>query len=233
MSSTTTLRNDTARTGTNPNFPINTNPWRKYLSVDLGTTVIGGQTVTLAPCGRAFWWWRIGYSDRALTRARPIRWSWSPPPPTKSTATEKDPCWPMGMPLRRCGRRRWAYPDHARRQQHCTSSRRLRYTSGGCGEPAPVCDGHVGRRVGHRPLHDVQHRARHGRHHYEPGISGRGGSRTCDLRYGCARSEHCNQSGAGWLWLGFAAFAAYDAGHYYGWVMALNRMICRDNFTSR
>jgi hypothetical protein len=44
MSSTTTLRSDTARTGTNPNFPINTNPWRKYVSVDLGTTVIGGQT---------------------------------------------------------------------------------------------------------------------------------------------------------------------------------------------
>jgi hypothetical protein len=48
MSSTTTLRSDTARTGTNPNFPINTNPWRKYLSVDLGTTSIGGQTVTRA-----------------------------------------------------------------------------------------------------------------------------------------------------------------------------------------
>ena len=48
MSSTTTLRSDTARTGTNPNFPINTNPWRKYLSVDLGTTVIGGQTVNRA-----------------------------------------------------------------------------------------------------------------------------------------------------------------------------------------
>lgn len=39
MSSTTTLRSDTARTGTNPNFSINTNPWRKYLSIDLGTTV--------------------------------------------------------------------------------------------------------------------------------------------------------------------------------------------------
>ena len=48
MSSTTTLRSDTARTGTNHNFPINTNPWRKYLSVDLGTTSIGGQTVTRA-----------------------------------------------------------------------------------------------------------------------------------------------------------------------------------------
>jgi hypothetical protein len=45
MSSTTTLRCDTARTGTNPNFSINTNPWRKYVSVDLGTTVIGGTTV--------------------------------------------------------------------------------------------------------------------------------------------------------------------------------------------
>jgi hypothetical protein len=45
MSSTTTLRNDSARTGANPNFPINTNPWRKYLSVDLGTTGIAGQNV--------------------------------------------------------------------------------------------------------------------------------------------------------------------------------------------
>src|SRR5271165_2782040 len=44
MTSTTTLRSDTARTGTNPYFPINTNPWRKYVSIDLGTTTIGGQT---------------------------------------------------------------------------------------------------------------------------------------------------------------------------------------------
>ena len=44
MSSTTTLRNDIARTGTNPNFPINTNPWRKYVSVDLGTVTIRGTT---------------------------------------------------------------------------------------------------------------------------------------------------------------------------------------------
>lgn len=44
MSSTTTLRNDTARTGTNPYFPINTNPWRKYVSVDLGTVTIWGNT---------------------------------------------------------------------------------------------------------------------------------------------------------------------------------------------
>jgi hypothetical protein len=35
MNSTTTLRNDAARTGTNPNFTINSNPWRKYLSLDL------------------------------------------------------------------------------------------------------------------------------------------------------------------------------------------------------
>src|ERR1700680_4726539 len=45
MSSTTTLRSDTARTGTSHNFPINTNPWRKYVSKDLGTTVINGRTV--------------------------------------------------------------------------------------------------------------------------------------------------------------------------------------------
>jgi hypothetical protein len=48
MNSTTTLRSDPARTGTNPNFPINTNPWRKYLSVNLGTTNIGGTTVDRA-----------------------------------------------------------------------------------------------------------------------------------------------------------------------------------------
>lgn len=42
MNSTTTLRNDTARTGTNPNFPINANPWRKYVSVDL-TNIAGHQ----------------------------------------------------------------------------------------------------------------------------------------------------------------------------------------------
>jgi hypothetical protein len=44
MSSTTTLRNDVARTGTNPNFPIQSGSWRKYVSLDLGTTTIGGTT---------------------------------------------------------------------------------------------------------------------------------------------------------------------------------------------
>ena len=43
MNSTTTLRSDSARTGTNPNFPISTNPWRK-ISIDLGTTQVNGTT---------------------------------------------------------------------------------------------------------------------------------------------------------------------------------------------
>lgn len=46
MSSTTTLRNDAARTGTNPNFPISTNPWRKYLSFDLSSINVAGKTQT-------------------------------------------------------------------------------------------------------------------------------------------------------------------------------------------
>ena len=45
MSSTTTLRNDVARTGTNPDFPIQPVPWHKYVSIDLGTTSVGGVTV--------------------------------------------------------------------------------------------------------------------------------------------------------------------------------------------
>ena len=44
MGSTTTLRCDTARTGTNPDFTINGNPWRKYVSVDLGQTTVGGNS---------------------------------------------------------------------------------------------------------------------------------------------------------------------------------------------
>ena len=44
MGSTTTLRCDTARTGTNPDFTINGNPWRKYVSVDLGQTTVGGKS---------------------------------------------------------------------------------------------------------------------------------------------------------------------------------------------
>ena len=44
MGSTTTLRCDTACTGTNPDFTINANPWRKYVSVDLGQTTVGGNS---------------------------------------------------------------------------------------------------------------------------------------------------------------------------------------------
>jgi len=47
MSSTATLRDDTARTGTNPDFAISTNPWRK-ISIDLGTTTINGTTFNRA-----------------------------------------------------------------------------------------------------------------------------------------------------------------------------------------
>ena len=43
MNSTTTLRSDAARTGTNPNFPINSNPWRKYVSVDLTNSATQSQ----------------------------------------------------------------------------------------------------------------------------------------------------------------------------------------------
>src|ERR1700680_320092 len=45
MTSTTTLRNDVARTGTNPNFPIQTGPWRKYVSLDLGAPIRAGVLV--------------------------------------------------------------------------------------------------------------------------------------------------------------------------------------------
>ena len=45
MSSTSTLRNDPARTGTTPDFPISGNPWTKYLSVDLGAPVRAGVLV--------------------------------------------------------------------------------------------------------------------------------------------------------------------------------------------
>jgi hypothetical protein len=45
MSSTTTLRNDTARTGTTPDFPINGNAWGKYVSVDLAAPVRAGVLV--------------------------------------------------------------------------------------------------------------------------------------------------------------------------------------------
>jgi hypothetical protein len=43
MNSTTTLRSDTARTGTNPNFPISSNPWRKYVSINLTNIVTHSQ----------------------------------------------------------------------------------------------------------------------------------------------------------------------------------------------
>jgi len=40
MNSTTTLRSDVARTGANPNFPITSDPWRKYVSIDLTNSAI-------------------------------------------------------------------------------------------------------------------------------------------------------------------------------------------------
>jgi len=45
MASTTTLRNDPARTGTTPDFRINGNPWRKYVSMKLGCSIRAGVLV--------------------------------------------------------------------------------------------------------------------------------------------------------------------------------------------
>lgn len=221
MSSTTTLRNDTARTGTNPNFPINTNPWRKYLSMDLGTTVIGGQNINRAV--------RAGVLvvENWLFNAGPHKGETHTLVLVATTTNEifcygegsllangsaAPPLWQMSLgvtPIMRAGSN-------------------IAPPLGICGTPVvdsanrrmfAVAMWDDGSGTGHYSIFNIAldtGTITTSQELIDAGAAGRAtfNGDVLDQRTAINLVD-------GWLWLGFAAFAAYDEGKYYGWAVAI------------
>jgi hypothetical protein len=211
MSSTTTLRNDVARTGTNPYFPLKAGPWHKYSSIDLGAPVRAGVLVVQH--------WRFDhgphhgethtlvlvstttneiycYSEKSLLAggSPPPLWhtSLGVPPVTRGGSNIAPPIGVCGTPV----------IEREKRRMFVVAAS----DNGAGGNEYTIFDlsldtGHISR---HHKLVD-------------PGASGRA---TFDPSLVDQRTAinlvH------GWLWLGFADFLAYDLGRYYGWAVAID-----------
>ena len=236
MGSTTTLRCDTARTGTNPDFTINANPWRKYVSVDLGQATVGGnsydRTVRAGVLVVENWLFNAGphlgetrtlvlvatttNEIYLLLRRRAARERRRGDAAVADAARrcadrEPDTGSPNSATSGRClgfAVRPWWIPPIAA----CSSSR---CADDGTGK------GHysifnialdTGDITASQELVDRRRRRR--ARQFEGNLS--------DQRSGI------NLVG-GWLWLGFAAFFAYDLEDYNGWVVAVNP----DNLTQQ
>jgi hypothetical protein len=221
MSSTTTLRSDTARTGTNPNFPINTNPWRKYISVDLGTTVIGGSTV-----------------NRALRAGVLVveNWLFSAGPHQGethtlvlvATTTNEIYCFSEGLLLENgaAAAPLWHTPLAVTPIMRGGSN--IAPPLGVCGTPVvdtanrrmfAVAMWDDGTGIGNYSIFNIALDTGNittSQKLVDAGAAGRAtfNADLLDQRTGINLVS-------GWLWLGFADFQFFDLGRYYGWVVAI------------
>jgi hypothetical protein len=222
MSSTTTLRNDTARTGTNPNFPINTNPWRKYVSVDLGTTIIAGQKVNRAVRAGVLvvenWLFNAG-PHKGETHTLLL----------VATTTNEIYCYGEGSLLTQgaAAKPLWQTPLGVIPIMRGGSN--IAPPVGVCGTPvvdtanrrmfvAAMWDDGSG--TGNYTIFNIAldtGAITASEKLVDPGAAGRA-TFNGDLQ----DQRTAINLVAGWLWLGFADFYAYDKGNYYGWVVAIN-----------
>lgn len=212
MGSTTTLRNDTARTGTTPDFPITTNLWRKYVSLDLsgpvraGVLVVenwvftnglhAGETHTLvlvATTTNELYCFSEGDLLTHGNTAAPL-WhtSLGVPPVTRGGSNIAPPIGVCGTPVVDTGRRRmfvvamWRNPSGA----GMFSVFDIALDTGSITTSQELTDvGAAGRATFNADL--------------------------LDQRTAINLVD-------GWLWLGFADFLENDQGRYYGWVVAIN-----------
>jgi hypothetical protein len=221
MSSTTTLRNDPARTGTNPDFPISTNPWRK-ISIELGTTKVKGTTFNRAVRAGALvvenWLFHTGphagqkrtlvlvatttnevfcFAEGDLLAhgsSATALWQTSlgVTPMTRATSNIAPPLGVCGTPV----------VDTANRRMFVVAMWDDGSGTGNYSIFTLALD--TGQVTGSQKLVD-------------PGAPGRA----------TFNADEQDQRTAinlvnGWLWLGFAAYQAFDKGRYYGWAVAIN-----------
>jgi hypothetical protein len=222
MSSTTTLRSDTARTGTNPDFQINANPWRKYVSIDLGTTVITGTTVARVVRAGVLvvenWLFNAGPHNGETHTLVLV-----------ATTTNELYCYAEGSLLQNgnAATPLWSTPLGVTPMMRTGSN--ITPPLGVCGTPVVdtanrrmfvVAMWQDGAGTGHYSIFNIAidtgaittsqelvDGGAAGRVKFNPDVQ--------DQRGGI------NLAG-GWLWVGFAAFYAFDLAQYYGWVVAIN-----------
>jgi hypothetical protein len=222
MSSTTTLRSDSARTATNPAFPINGSPWRKYLSVDLGTTMIGGTSVHRSARAGVLvvenWLFNAGsHSGEKHTLV------------LAATTTNEVYCFSEGSLL--------ADPSSPTPLWHTSLGKTpmMRATSN-IEPPIGICG---------TPVVDVANRRMFVVATWDDGTgTGKYSIFNLSLDTGAITASHeLSDAGAagrptfdgdaqdqrtainlvnGWLWFGFADYQFYDRGTYFGWVVAVD-----------
>jgi hypothetical protein len=236
MGSTTTLRCDTARTGTNPDFTINANPWRKYVSVDLGPATVGGnsydRTVRAGVLVVENWLFNAG-PHQGETRTLVL----------VATTTNEVFCYSEGDLLEKgaAATPLWQTPLsvgvgpivslwNANSNPPYSNIRPL---LGVCGTPVVdtakrrmfvVAMWDDGTGTGHYSIFNIALDTGNITAHEELVHAG---AQKFDASVVDQRTA-INLVG-GWLWFGFGAFFAFDAKDYYGWVVAVNP----DNLTQQ
>lgn len=222
MSSTTTLRSDTARTGTNHDFPINSNPWRKYVSIDLGTTKIGAQTV-----------------DRAVRAGVLVveNWLFTASPHAGqthtlvlvATTTNELYCYGEGDLLTNGAAATPLWQLSLGMPPIMRQGSNIAPPLGVCGTPVVdaanrrmfvVAMWDNGAGVGNYSIFSIALDTGTiitSQQLVDTGASGRPA-----FNGDVVDQRTSINLAAGWLWLGFADFLADDRGRYYGWVVAIN-----------
>jgi hypothetical protein len=212
MTSTTTLRWDTARTGTTPEFPFNGGPWRKYISMNLGASMRAGVLVV------ENWEFNQGpHNGKTYTLV------------LAATTTNEVYCFSEGQLLAHGSGATplWQTSFGVTPMQRMGSN--IAPPLGVCGTPVVdtanrrmfvVAMWQDGAGNGHYTIFELALDTGAITTSQELVDAGAPGRATYN-------PDSVDQRGAinlagGWLWVGFADFYAYDAGEYYGWVVAIN-----------
>ena len=221
MASTTTLRNDPARTGTTPDFRINGNPWRKYVSMKLGCSIRAGVLVI------ENWQFSTGqHAGRTSTLVLATTtdnnvycFSEADLLTQGQTAT---PLWHTALGVH--PRMEDGWPDNG--------FSNIEPPIGVCGTPvvdpanrrmfvlalSATGDNHVGN--GHYSVFELDldtGAIGHSQELVDSGAAGRVTFAPADLDQRSALNLV-----NGWLWATFADIYNFDKGRYYGWIVAIN-----------
>lgn len=211
MGSTTTLRSDTARTGTNPDFSINTNPWRKYVSLDLGAPVRAGVLVV------ENWLFNTG-PHRGETHTLVL----------VATTTNEIYCYGEGSLLQNGAAAAPLWHTSLGVAPIMRGGSNIAPPLGVCGTPVVdtanrrmfvVAAWDTGTGTGAYSIFNIQLDTGAITTSQKLVDSGAPGRATFDGNLLDQRTA-INLVG-GWLWFGFADFLADDEGRYYGWVIAI------------
>jgi len=222
MNSTTTLRSDTARTGTNPNFPISADPWRKYVSINLGTATVSGQTFNRIVRGGVLvvqnWLFNSG-SHSGETHTLVL----------VATVTNEIYCYGEGSLLTQGAAAAPLWSTSLGVTPNLRIGSNIPPPVGVCGTPlvdtanrrmfiVAMWQDSVGN--GHYTIFNVSLDTGVITASQELKDAGAAGRVTFNPHVQDQRSAINLVDG--WLWVTFAAFLAYDEGRYFGWVVAIS-----------